>query len=56
MGAGGWFFLWKMRERGRGRRVGGVGTGKGTGKSTRTHLSKLPFGKLPFSLSPEEGF
>ena len=33
---------------------GGVGTGKGTGKSMRTHLSKLPFSNLPFSFSPIE--
>ena len=31
---------------------GGVGTGKGTGKSMRTRLSKLPFGNLPFSNLP----
>ena len=31
---------------------GGVGTGKGTGKSIRTRLSKLPFSNLPFSFSP----
>ena len=41
-----------MREKGKGvgREGGvlGVGTGKGTGKSGRTRLSKLPFGKLPF--------
>ena len=40
------FFLWKVREEGKGMdRVGGggVGTGKGTGKSMRTRLSKLPF-------------
>ena len=36
---------------------GGVGTGKGTGKSMRTCLSKLPFSDLPFSFSPSlEGF
>ena len=29
-----------------------MGTGKGTGKSMRTRLSKLPFSKLPFSFSP----
>ena len=29
--------------------------GKGTGKSMRTHLSKLSFSKLPFSLSPNWG-
>ena len=42
------------REKGKGvRRVGGrVGTGKGTGKSMRVHLSKLPFSKLPLSSSP----
>ena len=28
---------------------GGVGTGKGTGKSMRTRLSKPPFSKLPFN-------
>ena len=33
----------------------GWGTGKGTGKSMRTHLSKLPFSKLPFSFSPTSG-
>ena len=32
----------------------GVGTGKGTGKSMRTRLSKPPFSKPPFSLSPIE--
>ena len=30
----------------------GVGTGKGTGKSIRTGLSKVPFSKLPFIVSP----
>ena len=30
---------------------GGVGTDNGTGKSTRTRLSKLPFSDLPFSSS-----
>ena len=30
----------------------GVGTGKGSGKSMRTHLSQLPFSKLPFSKLP----
>ena len=45
--------LSKMREMGKG--VGGVwvGTGKGTGKSMRTPLSKLPFSKLPLSFSPK---
>ena len=28
-----------------------MGTGKGTGKSMRTRLSKLPFSNLPFSFS-----
>ena len=32
---------------------GGVGTGKGTGKSMHTRLSKLPFSNLPFSFSPK---
>ena len=36
-----------------GRVGGGVGTGRGTGKLTRTSLSKLPFGKLAFSFSPK---
>ena len=31
----------------------GWGLGKGTGKSTRTHLSKLSFSKLPFSFSSQ---
>ena len=35
---------------------GGVGTDNRTGKSMRTHLSKLPFGKLPVDLSPKEEF
>ena len=47
--AGGGFSSGKC---GRRRRVWGgwgvrVGTGKGTGKSMRESLSKLPFGKLP---------
>ena len=54
---GGLVFLWTMREKGKevGRVGGGVGTGKGTGKSMRTRLSKLPFSKLPLSLSPNFG-
>ena len=46
-------FLWKMTEKGKGvgRAGGGVGTDKGTGKSMRTRLSKLPFSKLPLSFS-----
>ena len=44
---GGGGSLWKMRD-GEG---GGVGTGKGTGKSMRTCLSKLPFSKLPFTIT-----
>ena len=32
-----------------GRWGGGVGTGKGTGKSMRMRLSKLPFSTLPFT-------
>ena len=55
-GSGGWWgvgFLCKRREKGK-----GVGmTGKGTGKPMRTHLSKLPFSKLPISFSPrKQGF
>ena len=51
-------FLWKMSEKGEGaRRVwGGVGTGKGTGKSMRMRLSKLPFSDLPFSSSPNGAY
>ena len=51
---GGWVFLWKMREKGKGvgRVVGGVGTGKGTGESMRTIPSKQPSSVLPFSLFP----
>ena len=50
MGGG---LLWKTRQKGKGvGRVGGVGTGKGTGKSMRTRLSRLPFSKLPFSFCP----
>ena len=48
----------EQREKGKGvgrvGRVGRVGAGgdcKGTDKSMRTHLSKLPFSKLPFSFS-----
>ena len=50
VGGRGWF---SKGQRGQGLvRVGdGVGTGKETGKSMRTHLSKLPFSKLPFSFS-----
>ena len=53
-GVAGVVLLWKMREKGKGvgRVGGGVGTAKGTGKSTRMHLSKLPFSDLPFSLYP----
>ena len=53
MGGGGGFPVKNMRVKGKGvRRVGGgVGTCKGTGKSMRTRLSKLPFSKLPCSLS-----
>ena len=57
-GSGGWWGVvsWgKIREKreGVGRVGGGVGTGKGTGKSTpRARLSNLPFGKPPFSFSP----
>ena len=42
---GGGFFLWKIREKGKGVGMlgGGEGTGKGTRKSMRTRLSKLPF-------------
>ena len=50
VGGGGWVILWKLREKGNGgEECGGVGTGMGTGKSFRMHLSKLPFGKLPSS-------
>ena len=47
-------FLRKRREKGtRVERVGGgVGTGKGTSKSLRTCLSKLPFGDLSFRFFP----
>ena len=42
---GGVVLLWKMREKGMGFGCGGggLGTSKGTGKSIRTRLSKLPF-------------
>ena len=48
-----------MREKGRGWGGwggwgDGAGTGKGTGKSMRMRLSKLPSSKLPFSFSPIE--
>ena len=46
-------FLWKMREKGKRVGEGGVGTGKGTGKSMRTRVSKLSFSKLPFSKPPK---
>ena len=44
VGGGGGFSL-EMREEGKGV------DSKGTGKSMRTHLSQLPFSKLPFSFS-----
>ena len=61
-GSRGWWvgggFPWKMRENreeGWGG-WGGVGTGKGTGKSMRTRSSKPPFSNLPFSnFSPIKG-
>ena len=43
VGGGGWF---PCKNKGMGR-LGG-GTGKGTGTSMLTRLSKLPFSKLPF--------
>ena len=55
VGGGGWVCCGKIREkRKRVGRVGsGVGTRKGTGKSMRTRLSKLPFSKLPL-VSPRK--
>ena len=49
-GGGGEFALKNKvkRERGWGLVGRGVGIRKGTGKSMWTHLSKLPFSKLPF--------
>ena len=52
-GSGGWWgvvFPQKVRENGKGVGRGGVGTGKGTGKSMHTRLSRRPFSKLPFCL------
>ena len=45
-GSGGWwgvFFLLEMKETRKRVGRGGVGTGKGTAKSMRTRLPKLPF-------------
>ena len=49
VGGGGWF---SDGQEGKGE-GGGVWTGKGTGKSMRTSLSKLAFSKLPFSFPPK---
>ena len=55
VGGGGWGVpVAKKKKRDKGKGLGtvaGGGTGRGTGKSMRTRLSRLPFGKLPFSLS-----
>ena len=55
---GGWLSCGKKgggeKRKGMGR-VGGWGrTGKGTGKSIRTRLSKLPFSKLPSRFLPQK--
>ena len=52
MGGGAGFPVLNERKRGKWWGGGGVGTGKGTDKSMRTRLRKLPFRKVPFSFSP----
>ena len=52
VGGGGWVCCGKGGK-GKGDGEGeGVGVGTCLGKSNRTHLSKLPFRKLPFNFSP----
>ena len=57
VGGGGGFSVEDDGKTGKGvRRVGGgVGTGKGTGKSMHMRLSKLTFSKPPLSFSPNLG-
>ena len=51
-GGGEWVFLWKTRGRGR----GWGGQGVEWGQTIRTHLSKLPFSKLPLVVSLKDRF